>query len=361
LKLVFGYFSIKILNMKYLLSIILISILTIQSNAQQSNAIAGPNTLKYGELGNFKLQSGQEIINCKLGYRVFGALNKEKTNAILFPTWFQGTTKQIITWVPGLFKTIDTNKFCLILVDAFGDGISSSPSNSKDQHGNLFPKFTIKDMVASEHLLLTSILGIQKLDAVIGISMGGMQAFQWSIDYPNFMNKIVSVVGTPQLYSHDLIGLNILSAIIESDKDFQMGNNSNISTASKFLEYMLTTAEDKTKTMNRDSFFVWKKNMEEQKPGDWNNFYLQLNAWKQIDIANEYKGSLRIAAEKTKAKFLIIVNEQDRLVNSLSSIDLANFVNAKLIKLNDESGHTACFKLWNSPLISENIIHFLNN
>lgn len=347
--------------MKHFVILVLMSFLICQANAQQLKTLTGTTTLKYANLGNFKLQSGQEILDCQLGYRIFGTLNKEKSNAILFPTWFQGTTKQIITWVPGLFKTIDTTKYCLILVDAFGDGVSSSPSNSVKQHGKLFPKFTINDMVTSEHSLLVDVLGIQKLSAVIGISMGGMQAFQWSISYPDFMDKFVSVVGTPQLYSHDLIGLNTLSKIIESDKDFQMDNNSNIASASMFFEYILTTASEKSKTMSRDSFNIWKQNIENQKPGEWNNFYTQLNAWKQIDIAKDFNGSLKMAAEKIKAKALIIVNEQDRVVNPLSSIDLAKSLNAKLIVLSDESGHTACFKLWNTQQVSENIIHFLNN
>ena len=136
------------------------AILSIHTSAQQSKSISSSATLKFAELGNFKLQSGQEIFNCKIGYRVFGALNSEKTNAILFPTWFQGTTRQIITWIPGLFKTIDTTKYCLILVDAFGDGVSSSPSNSKEQPGNLFPKYTINDMVEAEHSLLVNSLGV---------------------------------------------------------------------------------------------------------------------------------------------------------------------------------------------------------
>lgn len=338
-----------------------LSTLSLQTNGQQSKSISGPATLKFAELGNFKLQSGQEIINCKIGYRVFGALNSEKTNAILFPTWFQGTTRQIITWIPGLFKTIDTTKYCLVLVDAFGNGVSSSPSNSKDQPGKLFPIFTIDDMVEAEHSLLTNILGLQKLNAVIGISMGGMQAFQWSISYPEMMGKVISIVGTPQLYSHDLIGLNILSKIIETDKEFQVGNNSNIAAASMFFEYILTTASEKSKSMSRDSFNIWKQNLEKTKPAEWNNFYTQLNAWKQVDIAKDYNGFLALAAEKVKAKFLIIVNEQDRVVNPLSSIDFANFQKSKLVKINDESGHTACFKLWDTPIIRDNVIQFLNN
>ncbi|HET7002149.1 MAG TPA: alpha/beta fold hydrolase [Puia sp.] len=140
--------------------------------------------LQYALIGDFKLENGRSIDQCTIAYQTFGKLNREKNNVVLFPTWFTGTSMNLLPFVPG--KMIDTNRFFLILVDALGDGLSSSPSNSQTQPGIKFPAFSIRDMVESQHVFLTAHLHIDHLYAVSGVSMGGMQSFQWAVSYPGF-------------------------------------------------------------------------------------------------------------------------------------------------------------------------------
>ena len=158
--------------------------------------------LKIAELGTCALESGERIEDCRIGYRTFGTLDATHSNAILFPTWFTGTTKELQPIIPG--KLVDTSRYFLILVDAIGDGVSTSPSNSAKQPRLRFPKFGIGDMVESQKRLLDA-LGIKKLHAVMGISMGGMQALAWGMRYPDIAPRVVSIVGTPQLTSQDLL------------------------------------------------------------------------------------------------------------------------------------------------------------
>src|ERR1700754_1031267 len=124
--------------------------------------------LQYAHIGDFKLENGRSIDQCIIAYQTFGKLNKEKNNAVLFPTWFTGTSINLLPFVPG--KMIDTTRFFLILVDALGDGLSSSPSNSQTQPGLKFPAFSIRDMVESQYILLNAHLDIHHLYVVSGVS-----------------------------------------------------------------------------------------------------------------------------------------------------------------------------------------------
>jgi len=121
---------------------------------------------KFAELGTCKLESGQQIENCRLGYRTWGKLNADGSNAILFPTWFSGTSAQIAAFV-GPDALVDPAKYFVIGVDALGDGVSSSPSNSKSQPRMQFPAFTTHDMVAMEYRLATETLHLKHLHAVM--------------------------------------------------------------------------------------------------------------------------------------------------------------------------------------------------
>ncbi|MEK7753536.1 MAG: alpha/beta fold hydrolase, partial [Acidobacteriota bacterium] len=147
-------------------------------------ALAADGEQKFFAIGEFQLESGAAIRECRIGYRTYGALNADKSNAVLFPAWFTGTSKVPEQYFgTGPAKMIDTSKYFVVAVDALANGVSSSPSNSASQPRLAFPKITIRDMVNSQRRLITEVFGIKQLHAVVGISMGGMQAFQWAVSY----------------------------------------------------------------------------------------------------------------------------------------------------------------------------------
>ena len=131
---------------------------------------------KFAELGQCKLESGQIIHDCRVGYRAFGYLNTAGDNAILMPTWLYGKSEDL----KSLFgdgsspqQLIDTGRYFGIAIDSLGNGVSSSPSNSAGQHGTAFPAFTLRDGVAAQYRVMTEVLHLKHLHAVVGLSMGG--------------------------------------------------------------------------------------------------------------------------------------------------------------------------------------------
>ena len=297
---------------------------------------------QFATLGDFKVESGQVIKDCRIGYRIYGKLNSAKNNGILFPSWYGGTAKDVEYAEP--WKAIDTTKYCLIIADALGDGVSSSPSNSVKQHGPRFPHFSIRDMVESQYRLLVSKMGIVHLHAVMGISMGGIQTFQWAVSHPNFMDVLIPIVGSPRPGSYDLMGYNIFRRVIENDPAFQHGyykQNPIIVTAAMLSEFGSTTPEYKVKTMSRDSFAVWMKKVQTTQNRDWNDYLYQVIAVIGHDISKPYGGSMKEAAGHVKAKMLIISSKQDHTVNPIPAIEFSKLLPAKLLLLDSDRGHAA--------------------
>jgi homoserine O-acetyltransferase len=143
-------------------------------------------------IGDLKLESGDVIKDFAISYVTRGALNAKKSNAVLMVTAISGNHHRL-DFLIGPGKALDTNKFFIICTDAIGNGLTTSPSNSTAQPHMKFPKFLIRDMVASQKLLLDH-LGIEHLVAVIGPSMGGMQTLQWGVSYPDMMDSLVAIV-----------------------------------------------------------------------------------------------------------------------------------------------------------------------
>ena len=178
---------------------------------------------QFADLGDIKLQSGETLRDCRIGYRTYGKLNAAKSNAILFPTWAGGTTEELQDAIVK-DKFADPALYFVITVDALSNGVSSSPSNSRAQPRMQFPRITIRDMVETQHELLTRVLGIHHLKAVMGISMGGMQTFQWIVAYRDFMDKAIPIVGSPRLAPYDLVLWQTQIDAIINDAAWKGGN-----------------------------------------------------------------------------------------------------------------------------------------
>ncbi len=175
-------------------------------------------------IDNFKLENGVVLPKATVMYATWGKLNAARDNAILLPSHYMADSRGY-NWLIGKDKALDPNKYFLIATELFGNGKSSSPSNTPEPfHGPRFPVTTIRDNVEAVHHLLTDKLGVSHLNAVVGFSMGGEQAFQWAVSYPNFEDRIVATSSTAKAYAHGIVRLEGQIAAIEADPDFKGGD-----------------------------------------------------------------------------------------------------------------------------------------
>ncbi len=122
------------------------------------------------ELGDVVLQRGETLRGARLAYKTYGALNKEKSNAVVYPTRFGGghTDNE---WLIGAGMALDPSEYFVILPNMFGNGLSSSPSNTPPPYGKArFPRVTVHDNVQAQHRLVTERFGIKRLALVTGYS-----------------------------------------------------------------------------------------------------------------------------------------------------------------------------------------------
>jgi homoserine O-acetyltransferase len=298
---------------------------------------------KFFELGDFRLENGETIRHCRLAYRTFGVANAGKSNGLLFPTWLAGTTRDLSdTGLIGPGKLADTSQYFVIAVDAFGNGVSSSPSTSAVQPGRAFPRFSIRDMVRAEYLLLTRGLNLPHLHAVVGISMGGMQAFQWMVAYPDYVDRIVSISGTPRPTSYDLLVWQGQVRIIEALRNAGPGNNLAMrAIAPLHLLLQRTPLYYATKVRREDtaaSLSAIETSLARFNPDDWAS---QVRAMTDHDIFASFGGSPEAAARATKARTLIVVAHEDNLVYPGPSRSFARLLKSDAHELKGDCGHHA--------------------
>ena len=319
-----------------LLPVLLLCLLSAASPAQNGG-------LKFAELGTCKLASGHQIENCRLGYRTWGRLNAQQSNTILFPTWFSGNSRNIAGYV-GAVKMLDPAKYFIVAIDAIGNGVSSSPSNSATQHGPAFPAFTTRDMVNAEYRLATEALHVNHVHAVMGISMGGMQTFEWIVNYPGFMDLAIPIVGSTRLTGYDLLLWHVEEDAIREDPAWQNGryahspplgeveaiHDMNLSTPAHYIREYPSDKFDQ-----KHSEYVSKGIL----PFDANDWLAQLEAMIHHDVA--HGGTLEDASKKVKAKVLVVVAAQDHMVNPKPALDFAALIGAKTLILDSDCGHLA--------------------
>ncbi len=172
---------------------------------------------------DFKTESGVTLPKAKVVYGTYGHLNAARDNVVLLPSHYMANHHGY-EWLIGPGLALDTTKLFLVATELFGNGNSSSPSNTPEPwHGPRFPVTTIRDNVRAVHDLLVKDLGVTHLRAVIGFSMGAQQAFQWAVSHPAFVDRVIATAGTAKTYGHGIVRLEGQIAALTADSAFRGG------------------------------------------------------------------------------------------------------------------------------------------
>ncbi len=317
------------IEMRKLILVLLVSqVLTVQGAFAQEPA---ESRVEKGErhefvIANFKTESGVVLPQARVVYGTYGKLNTAKDNVVLLPSHYMANSHGY-EWLIGADKALDSSKLFLVATELFGNGNSSSPSNTPEPyHGPRFPVTSIRDNVEAVHRLLTEELKVTHLRAIVGFSMGAQQAFQWAVSYPSFSDRIVATSGTAKCYPHGVVRLEGQIAALTTDPVFANGDykeqpKKGIEAFAIVWTGWLFSQEWWRKELWREgarpgtTFESFVNDLRTNFiPGaDANNLILQMRTWEKHDVGTTpgFGGDVEKALRSIKAPFLYMPSETD--------------------------------------------------
>ena len=318
--------------------------------------------------GDFRLQNGVVMGEVTIAYRTLGTLSPGRDNVVLV-THGNTSGPQMIdasgsaaegAWneIVGPGKAVDTNRFFAICPNMLGSSYGSTNAESIDpktgtRYGARFPDITVRDIVATQRALLDE-LGIAKLVAVVGPSYGGIQAFQWAVDYPDDVKGIAAVVTAP-IAPRERVEGNVarLLATLSQDPNWNGGDyydHGGVREAMTQIR-MATLKTYGIETRLRDTLSdpaeieaaIRQEAAEWAKGFDANSLLILAKALRGFDVTKQFS--------KIKAKVLYVLSRTDKLFPPelaaavMPALKMAG-VDADYFLLDSEYGHVASGRDW---------------
>ena len=319
-------------------------------------ALGQPSPVQTCQLGDLKLESGEVIRDFRMTYITHGTLNAAKSNAILSLHGLQGNRNNQSYWVgPG--KAFDPKRYFIVQPDTLGVASMDPKATTSPTRSGLnmsFPRFNIRDMVGAEHRMLTECLGIKKLVAVAGSSMGGIESFQWAVSFPDFMEAVIP--GTPMARANRQGNFiwETVRQVVMVDPKWQDGNYSNddppragigvglqiqsvVGSSAAGYEEEYQTREQVHAAFADDAKRVG--NTVQARDWIYRSWAIQSH---DIGQTPGFSGDLAAAARSIRARVLIIPNCRDQLHPPREGgvLEAAQHIpHAKVVDLDDNGGH----------------------
>jgi homoserine O-acetyltransferase len=353
--------------MRYLLLLLTPILLALNGKAQDRHDFSIPN---------FKTESGITIPKAVIVYGTYGKLNEAKDNVVLLPSHYMANLRGY-EWLMGADKALDPAKLFLVTTELFGNGRSSSPSNTPEPfHGPRFPVTTIRDNVEAIHQLLTEELKVTHLRAVIGFSMGAQQAFQWAVSYPDFADRIVATSGTAKTYGHGIVRLEGQIAALTADPEFHGGDYTKPPARGLEAFGMVWAAWLYSQEWWRKE--LWRGNprtttfeqamnaFRTRFSADANDYILQARTWEKHDVGTTpgFNGDTEKALQSIRVPFLYMPSETDLYFPVGDARYEAAFMKTvTLLPIPSLWGHTAgaASNPADAKFLNDNIAQFMNS
>jgi homoserine O-acetyltransferase len=313
---------------RWLICVALATLLLVADSVSVAQPAAQPGaSLERREfvIRDFRTESGVVLPEARVVYSTLGTLNAKGDNAILLPSHYMANFNGYNWLIKGTDPTrvFDPTRDFLILTELFGNGRSSSPSNTPEPfHGPRFPVTTIRDNVEAVYRLVTTELRVTHLRAIVGFSMGAEQAFQWAVSHPDFMDAIVATAGTAKCYGHGYVRLEGQIAALTADPAW-MGGDYTAPPAKGLEAFSLVWAgwlysqewwrRELWRSATVTSFEQAVQAYRRRFSADANDYILQARTWQRHDVGATpgFDGSVEKALKSIKARVLYMPSETD--------------------------------------------------
>ena len=332
---------------------------------------------------NFKLNSGDEILNPSIAYKTYGRLNKMKSNAILICHALTGDqyaaerhplTNKKGWWqdLIGKNKVFDTKKYFIISSNVLGGCMGTTGPNSINPKTNKayalsFPEISIKDMVSLQLELINS-FGIEELFCVVGGSMGGMQVLEWGINHSNRVKLLIPIATSYRHTAQNIAFHEAGRQAIKTDPYWKNGNyikeksfpKQGLAAARSIAHITYMSEEHLEKKFGRakkskplsqifEGSFEVESYLQYQgisfvERFDANSYLYLTRSMDRFDLSEEFKGVLQKAFINNMSRWLLIsftsdwlfpTSESKVIVNAL----MANACDVSFVEINSNRGH----------------------
>lgn len=276
------------------------------------------------EAGDVLLQSGRTFPSMRIAYKTFGALNADRSNVIVYPTSFSAQHYDT-QWLVREGGALDPAKYFVVIPNLFGNGLSSSPSNTPwPLVGDRYPQVTYHDAVGVQQRLLAEVFGVERVALVYGWSMGGMQAYHWASRFPDRVERIAVVCGSARCSPHNAVFIEGVRAALTADPAWRDGVfherpvRGFRAMGRVYAGWAMSQAFYREEAWREIGFTSledylvrgWETNFARRDPSD---LLSQLWTWQHGDISADdaWRGDLPAALRAIRAKVLLMPGDHD--------------------------------------------------
>jgi homoserine O-acetyltransferase/O-succinyltransferase len=316
---------------------------------------SGPHTPEHqiASLGNFRFENGETIDELKVSYVAYGKLNAARDNAVLALQHFTGDHHDN-EFLIGPGKAFDPEKYFVIATDFLANAklrqdLTTGPTNSGLKMR--FPRITARDWVNADVKLVKEYLGINHVVAAVGASIGGINAFQLAVSYPDFVSAIIPMAASPQTNPQTRMVLRHVRDVIALDPAWYSGMYdvnpvtglkvalAELSPWWRSTQWYMDTLTTSEKLRNYEA--TWQ--------GIWSGLdardvFYELDGWSEFNIGDTpgFNGDAKAALAMIKAKALLIGIKEDQITRR-EELQIAKSAihDAAYLEISTPTGHLA--------------------